>query len=414
MCLIMVFLICFGCFLVDQGSAQEKGTPLTSLSESEVLHFQMIVQGNNRFAFDFYNRIKNQIGNLYFSPYSIVNGLAMAAIGAKGETAREFQHAFRYSPSLLLLFGDLDQSLQNPSGSKYASRVILADALWFDKNLQILPSFKQLMQRNFRTEIQTVDFAGGLGMAIQKINQWVLQKTNRVIANMLSVQDTTVNVQMLLTTAAYFQGQWAVPFDQSLTKRLPFRMSPQRTFLSDMMQNTSNFSFLEGEQWDIVVIPFEYDSQGPQLTMVILLPKKDNPLNELERNFTWENWQQWKGQLKEQRVTVTLPRIRSEKRIDLENPLKGLGFASLFTPQADFSAITGKKEIFLQDAFHKVDLHLDEKGAEMLGGPLPKRMRVQTEGEAASYEFMADHPFLYMIWDKRTDSILFMGRLSVP
>lgn len=171
LCLNMLGCLLTACLL----NAQEENTPppLSTLSESEVVHFGLLVQGNNRFGFDLYQHLKNQPGNLYFSPYSIVTGLGMVSVGAGGETANQFQRAFRYSPPLLLFIGDLDASLK---GDK-AEQVLLANGLWVDKSVKVFPSFTVALKRNFRFDLQPIDFVNNLNPSIQKINQWISKQT---------------------------------------------------------------------------------------------------------------------------------------------------------------------------------------------------------------------------------------------
>jgi serine protease inhibitor len=407
-----LFLSTLGFLLTAcQLNAQEENTkpPLSTLSEAEVVHFEMLVQGNNRFAFDLYQHLRNQPGNLYFSPYSIVTGLGMVSLGARGETANQFQRAFRYSTPLLLFIGDLDASLK---GDK-AGQVLLANGLWIDQSVKIFPSFTVTLKRNFRFELQPVDFASNLNPSIQKINQWTSKQTAGKIGSEVAPQDVTVNSRMILTTAAYIKGQWAYPFNREQSKRLPFQISARRTFLADMMQHTAQYMLLKGEKWDILVIPFEHKGEGAQLMMVILLPKKDVPIADLEKEFTWENWRQWEKQLSSQLVTLTLPSFRIDKRLDLNTTLKALGFSKLFNSEANFSAMTEEKGIFLNTAIHKTSIRVDEKGTDANAVVSAKPATLAAEG-TAPYEFTADHPFIFMIWDQKTDSILFMGRLALP
>src|SRR5262249_51844740 len=143
------------------------------------------------------------------------------------------------------------------------------NALWIDKSVPILPSFKQTLMRDFRTTLQPVDFAQNLSQSVQKINQWISQQTQGKISNMVLMQDINANVRMILTTAASLKGEWASPFDQKLTKRFPFHISAQRTFLVDMMQNTAQYLLAKGEQEDILVVPFAQESDS-QIAMAIL------------------------------------------------------------------------------------------------------------------------------------------------
>lgn len=401
------------CFLLTACNLNAQGEdinpPLSTLSESEVVHFEMLVQGNNRFAFDLYKHLRQQPGNLYFSSYSIATGLGMVSTGAVGETANQFQRAFRYSLPLLLFIGDLDASLK---GDK-AEQVLLANGIWIDKSVKVLPSFTLTLKRNFRFDLQPVDFANGLSPSIQKINQWTSEQTAGKIRSEISTQNATTNSRMILTTAACIKGMWAYPFNHEQSKRVPFQISPQRALLADMMQNTANYLLWKGEKWDMLAIPYEQKGQGAQLAMVILLPKKDIPLADLEKNFIWENWQQWKKQLSSQLVTLTLPSFRIDKHLDLDTTLKILGFSKLFNSEANFSAMTDERGIYLNTAIHKTSIRLDEKGTDVTT-VISAKPAVQVAAGKVPYEFTADRPFIFIIWDQKTDSILSMGRLALP
>lgn len=147
--------------------------------------------------------------------------------------------------------------------------------------------------------------------------------------------------------------------------------------------------------------------------MVILLPKTTS-LQDLETSLTWENWKEWMRQLKSQSVSLKIPQFRIERRYDLRNPLKTLGVNLIFTPEADFSGMTGQKGLFVNKAVNKTTIRIDEKGTEATSatGVILKPTAVQES--QPPYEFTADHPFLFIIWDKKTESILFIGRLAQP
>jgi serine protease inhibitor len=405
--IIHIGLICFG-FLFPSLKAQEK--PLPNLNESEISYFKTFVEGNNRFAFDLYQHLRGHSGNLYFSPYSIITGLGMAAIGVKGEAARQIQQTIRYSPALLLFVGDLNESLQRTSTSQ--AQVLLANALWLDKSISVLPSFKQTLMRDFRTTLQPVDFAHDPSQSVQKINQWVLQQTRGLANNMVQSQDLTVETRMVLTTAAELKGQWTYPFDHNLTKQRPFQIAAQRAFQTDMMYNTSRDLLWKGKKWDILVVPYLREEQGAQIAMVIFLPKVEVSLAELEKNLTWENWQQWKEQFQSQEVNLTLPRFRIDQRLNLETALKALNLRLIFSPEVDFSEMTNQKGIYLNQFLHRTSIRLDERGASMSGEKV--KPVAPSNGKEVANEFMVDRPFVFMIWDQKTDTILFMGRLALP
>ena len=179
-----------------------------------------------------------------------------------------------------------------------------------------------------------------------------------------------------------------------------------------MMQTTSNYLLWRGDQWDLLVLPYDQENQELQLAMAILLPKETD-IKELERNFTWENWQQGLSKLQMETVSLILPRFRIEDRIDLNTVAKSLGLTLIFSPEADFSGMTGQKGIYVNKAIHKTFVRVDEKGTDASGAMAGLELAEEL-GREAPYKFIADHPFIFVIWDQKTESILFMGRLSLP
>ncbi len=408
-------LICLGIVISMSLCAQseESSSALPSISPSEKQFFQTVVEGNNRFAFDLYQAMKDDPGNFCFSSYSVASGLALAALGAKGQTAQQFQHVFHYSLSLLPLIADFNEVLQPVLNSKSLTKVWLANDIWLQSNLPFLPSFKIALQRNFRLSLQPLDFTNESSKSIQIINQSVSQKTGGKIKSIVSGQDVNAKTRFILTTAMAMQGQWVYPFDARQTKRMPFHVSAQRTLMADMMHISAHYLLWKGDQLDIVVLPYVKGDQDLELNMVIVLPK-NSELEELEKRFTLANWKQWLNQLQMQSVSLTLPRFRLEDRLDLRNDLKELGLISVFGLEADFTGISAQKGLFIDKAIHKTFIRIDEKGSDVMTAMREKAETSSLKMEEAPYEFMADHPFIFVIWDRKTDSILWMGRLSLP
>lgn len=413
---IKAYLSCLGCFFfLSLGAvAPSLDSLLPTLRSLEDQHFRVLVEGNNRFAFEFYQDLKSQTGNLCFSSNSILNGLGMAASGAKGKTAQQFQDTFHYSLALLLLFREMNDFLHSPHVSKNASQIFSANALWLDSSLPILPIFKNALQRNFQASLQPVDFAHRLTLSIQTINQWTAKQTQSKIHHVLLPQDVASDTQMVVTTASNVQGEWMQPFDQIKTKRLPFHLSAQRTVMTSMMQNISNYMLKKGERWDLLILPYKEGEQGSQLVMGIFLPKEGVLLNEIEDHLNWDNWKQWKQQAQMQLVALTLPRFRFEKRLNLESGLKALGLSIIFTPEADFSGITTAKNIFIDKAVHKTLIQVDEKGSGISSISRVDRKPIEEARNENPYEFIADRPFVFIIWDQKIDAILFIGRVTYP
>lgn len=385
--------------------------PLPSLDESETAFFRKLVEGNNRFGFDLYQHLKLQQGNLFFSPFCIASGVGMLAMGAKGETARQFQQTFSYSPFILLLMGDLNNFLQKSSPSKNAAQFFMANGLWLDKSIPILPSYKNSLMNNYQTSVHTVDFAKNINQALKEINEWTLQKTQRKIGSIASSQDINAQMHMVLTTTAGLNGDWMFPFNPKLSKRLSFQVSAQRSVSAQMMTNTATYSIAKEDPFEIVIVPLKQEEGNIQLAMAVCLPKKEIAFKDIEKQFTWENWLKWKGKLQSRKVTIILPQLRIDRRFDLAAVLKGLGLQSFFAKTADFSQMTSQSGIFLDQAIHKSLFNLSEAGIDR---STPFKSASNQQDEQSISEFTVDRPFIFLILDQKTDSILFMGRVLSP
>lgn len=221
---------------------------------------------------------------------------------------------------------------------------------------------------------------------------------------------------MVITSGAYIKGAWSEPFDLNETKRLSFQFAPGQSFVTNMMQKTSVYFLSHEESCDLIEIPCAQKEGEPRLVMTILLPKKGISLNELQKNFTWQQWNLWKNKTEEALATLTLPRFRMEKRLDLISLLESLELVAPFTAEADFSSMTEKPGFYINKFIHKTSIQMDEKG---FGNPMIPSKRgtkeiEKTNNEASPYEFLVDHPFIFIIWEQKTGAILWMGHVINP
>jgi len=393
---------------------------MSSLSDAEVEYFLKFIEGNNRFSFNLYKQLTRHSGSFFFSPYSVATGLDIPALGAKGSTLDQFKNILGYSPTLALFTADFNARLANPATIP-GGQISVANALWIDKSIPILNAFKQVVFTNFRTHLDVgSDFISNLNATLKRINQWVQQQTRSKINNMLSPLDINSTMRMVLTTAAYINGEWLFPFDKGLTKRLPFKITKRKTVLASMMQTTASYMIATRDDVDVLALPFVY-SQGKetegkmQISMIIFLPKSDRDIAALEKMFTWENWRSWKSELKIQLVKLSLPSFRIDRRLNLVEEISGMGIKEATNSAANFSGITSSKGLFLNQAAHKTSIRLQEEGIDVHRTQRSKPGVGQTAMEGVNpIEISADRPFIFMIWDQTTDAILFMGRLSIP
>lgn len=375
-----------------------------------------IIEGNSRFAFDLYQKFKTQRGNFFFSPYSISAAFALTIAGAKGETANEIQQVLHYPVNLFPILGVLNQQLLAGNGEKNnPSQLFLADAGWVQKGMQILPAFETSIKQSFGTSLGVVNFAQEPINAAKVINKWVADQTQNKISQLLMPQDVSANTRLVLTSAVYMKAPWLHPFDPRQTARAPFRILNRQTIQALMMKHTAVYPLFVHQQFAMLEIPYLNKSEkGAQLAMILILPHEEVGLDHVENQLAFDNWRNWINQLHPRRVNLMLPKFRIEDRMDLNQTMKELGMIQAFSPKADFSGITGQKDLFISKAIHKTFIRVDEQGTEAAAATGVSLNVTAILSPEEPYDFVADHPFIVLILDKRTHSILFMGRVMQP
>lgn len=373
-----------------------------------------IVAGNNAFAIELYQNLKNMPGNLFFSPYSISTALAMTYAGARGNTEKQMATTMHFSldqNKFHAAFGEF-QSHLNEYEKKGDVKLDVANSLWLQKDYVFLPAFLKETKKydaglnyvNFKSETEKARFA---------INTWVEKKTNEKIKDLISPGALDAMTGLVLANAIYFKGKWATPFDSSVTKITPFYGMSNDSVLVPMMHKAGHeFGYMENSLVQCLEMPYA----GNNLSMVVILPKNRNELNKLEKAFTEEIFNTWMKSLVKEKVSVFFPRCKALKSFSLTKELSSLGMPDAFGGAADFSGMTGAKDLCISDVIHKAFIDVNEEGTEaaaataviMTRGARPQMM------PKIPPTFRADHPFLFIIRDTRSGVILFMGRITNP
>jgi len=378
-----------------------------------------VVAGNSEFALELYAKLngdpnaKKAGGNLFFSPYSISTALAMTWAGARGETEKQMTEVLRFSLSqerLHQAFGTLEKQL-NAGGKKCGYELSVANALWGQKGYGFLKEFLTLTRKNYGAGLKEVDFIDPAvrEKARKKINRWVEKKTNKKIKDLIQPGVLNQLTRLVLTNAIYFKGDWAIEFDKKDTRDAPFKVSADKEVIVPMMHLKDKFKYAETNDLQILELPYK----NKDLSMIVLLPKKADGLEELEKSLTLKKLNIWLGALRKQEVIVYLPKFKMAfGPLELKDILKSMGMKDAFSMAADFSGMDGTKMLFISNVLHKAFVAVDEKGTEAAAATA---MVVTLKAETmAPTVFRADHPFVFMIKDNRSGSILFMGRVVNP
>jgi len=406
--LLLSLLIACVLLLLSANGAEAKPLP-ESLTDADRV---VVVEGNDAFAVALYHQLSHQAGNLFLSHESISTALAMAYAGARGNTASEMAKALHFTlppgqlhPAMGALLRDL-----NAAHSDYQLNV--ANALWAQQGYTFLDQFLNLLKGDYGAGLQQVDFKGAPEAARSTINQWVEQKTQDKIKDLLAPGAVRPDTRLVLTNAIYFKGNWQTQFDKAQTRNEDFYLSQTKSAAAPLMHREGSFGYFDGGTFQILEIPYKSNA----LSLIVLLPKERSGLSGLEDSMTASNMQQWLSQVAPvSKVIVTIPKFKSTQEFELSTALRALGMPEAFSAGADFSAMTGQRDFAISAVIHKAFVDVNEEGTEAAAATAVtmRALAMRAPGPPPPV-FRADHPFIFFIRDNGSRSILFMGRMTDP
>jgi len=368
-----------------------------------------VVDGNTRFALDLYAALKEQEGNLFFSPYSMSAALAMTYGGARGNTATEMAEVLHFAlgQEVHAVFGELESRLGRV-GKRRAVQLHIANSLWPQKDYAFREAYLALMEKEYGVSITPVDYtvATAREEARRVINEWIAKETKDKIKDLVRQQDLDRLTRLLLVNAIYFKGDWASQFDRDHTRMSDFILLSGEKKQVPMMHQKGTFGYGEFEDIQVIELPYK----GKELSMFILLPREPKGLADLEKALSAENLETWLSGLGEEELQVHLPKFKiTWGTFDFKEPLEALGMRDAFIDgQADFSGMDGTRKLFIDHVLHKAFVEVNEEGTEAAAATAV----VITLGIPPA--FKADHPFVFLIRDNTTGSMLFLGRVIDP
>lgn len=483
----------------------------------------LAVQANSDFAVALYRQLSQEDGNLFFSPFSVSSALAMAAEGARGETALEMGKVLRFPelarrtgdnaqripwetakihsgmadlntllngttddtpeikavrakiaglrdglaklrPQIRKAEGDSDwkevRKLARSEGAVVAglNRMLamvdqyelrVANALWAEKTYPFRAEYAETIAEAYGTGAAfPANFRGDPDAERLRINKWVAERTGDRIGNILSEGSITPETALVITNAVYFRGNWTKPFDKGSTQDLDFFTAPGRSIKTPIMYAALKVgrygAFEKDGSWFKTPVQYEQGTdpqlypdtggfalyelpyKGDNLSMVVLTPTNVDGLAAIEKELTTSKLTTWIGQLKHRRTKVYLPKFKAETSYKMKDTLTAMGMTSAFIRPsqggADFSGMTTSDDpnlqLYIDQVLHKASITVGEEGTEAAAAtavniavdsaPPVRRMVNFTP------TFRADRPFLFLIRDKRSGSILFLGRITQP
>jgi serine protease inhibitor len=371
---------------------------------------EAVVQGNTEFALDLYRQLRTQEGNLFFSPYSVSTALAMTYGGARGNTQVEMAHTLRFTLGQARLHPALAslKAALNAVQAKGNVQLKVANALWPQEGYTFLDEYLALVEEYYRAAVTALNY-GDAETARTTINTWIEQKTAGKIRDLIPAGILDAMTRLVLTNAIYFKGDWAKRFHEARTTDAPFWVTPAASSDVPMMSQVETLGYSAREPGlQVLELPYA----GHDLSMIVLLPDERDGIAALEDALTVENLTSWIDNLRPMEVEVHLPRFKLSCQFGLGNMLKAMGMVDAFDYAADFSGMDGTKSLYISAIIHQASVDVNEEGTEAAAAtavvmklkalPLPPPV------------FRADHPFMFLIRENQTGSILFIGRMANP
>ncbi|MFC2010064.1 serpin family protein [Chloroflexota bacterium] len=374
-----------------------------------------LADGNSEFAFDLYHALKEEDGNLFYSPYSISQALAMTYAGASGETESQMAGTLNFNlaqSDLHPAFNSLDIELASRGeGAKGKDgegfRLNIVNAIWGQRDFSFLSEFLDVLAENYGAGLRILDFIGETEQSRVTINDWVSEQTEERIQDLIPPGVITVMTRLVLTNAIYFNAAWQYPFDEDSTSDGSFYLLDGDSVSVPMMRQTESFGYTAGDGYQAVELPYD----GRELSMVILLPE-DGRFGSFQGSMDPSMVQDIISGLQYREVRLSMPKFEFESGFGLKEVLALMGMPVAFSSDADFSGMTGGRDLYIAEVIHKAFVSVDEAGTEAAAATAV--MMELTAMPEKPIEVTIDHPFIFLIRDIETGTVLFVGRVMNP
>jgi serpin B len=385
-----------------------------------------VAKGINEFAFNLYGKvkdlpaIKNAEGNLFFSPYSISSALAMTYTGARGNTATEMADVLKFPASKPIIttdsykekiaagYGALQKELQADTKTS-GYQLNIANALWGQKGYGFLQAFLDSNKKNFGSGLTELDFEQPEA-ARKTINTWIEQQTKEKIKDLIPSGGLDRMIRLVLTNAIYFKGDWAIKFKTQDTKPAKFNITADKTVEVPMMYQKQTFEYGETDTVQILQMPYK----GNALAIMLILPKAGGTIDSVDKQIVANPASITSARRRKVELDVYLPKFKLTcGTLEMKGILQDMGMKEAFTDSADFSGMTGKKELYISKVMHKAFVEVNEEGTEAAAATAVGM--TLTAMPLNPPVFRADRPFIFIIRENAgAQTILFMGRVCNP
>ncbi len=399
--LLAIFMLC-ACGNGNADNVEENKEP-----ESKEID-QTMVADINQFSFEIFQETDQSEPdkNIFISPMSISLALGMTYNGAEGTTEAAMREVLNYGERENIEINEFYKSLIDNLTALDTSVVMkIANSIWFRENYQLKQEFLELNQKYFDSRVEGINLDAEESIDI--INNWVSEKTNGKITEIISYP-VRPNIMMYLINAIYFKGTWTSEFDPERTRPMPFNVTAEKDTTVDMMYQKEEFRIFEGEDFHAVELPYGDKS----FAMTAILPAEDKTPNDIISGMTSENWGNWNDSMHKEEIMLYLPKFKMRYSKTMNDILSSMGMGVAFGMDADFKGMEPEGELFISRVLHKTFVQVDEEGTEAAAVTAVEMMTKAAPERPKEIRF--DRPFLFVIHEKITGAIIFMGKIMQP
>ena len=403
-----------GCTQPVAGKELKSDKQRVSYPDVSQIEIESLVDGNSAFAFNLYQQLIDNGENLFYSPYSLSLALAMTYAGARGETAQEMAntlHFYLSQDKLHPAFNWLDIALaKRGEGAEGKDdegfRLNIVNAIWGQENYRFLDDFLDVLAENYGAGLRILDFIKSTEESRTTINKWVSQQTEERIEELIPQGAIDAATRLVLTNAIYFNAAWMYPFDEKNTVDGDFNFLNGDTVIVPMMSQTELLNYMKGNNYQVVELPYD----GNELSMLLIMPDEGS-FASFEQALDNELIDNILSQLGTKQVVLSMPKFEFRTEVGLKQILPAMGMPTAFSGMADFSGMTGNHDLFIGDVLHEAFVSVDEAGTEAAAATAVI-MKLTAAEEMVTMSL--DHPFIFLIRDIKTGTVLFVGRVLNP
>ncbi len=381
--------------------------PITTIEDAKPLvlkvELQKRVNQDNTFAFDLLKQTMDisKEANVTVSPLSVSIALGMTWNGADGTTKSEMETALKMSGLTASQINEYYKIMQTGLPTiDPTTKLSIANSIWYQKDFGVKSDFLSINKENFNAYIKELDFSQA--WAKDTINNWCSAKTKGLIPTI--IDEIPSNAVMYLVNAVYFKGIWSQKFDKKSTTESTFTNEAGNGISVNMMHQQDTLGYASDEMAQYVDLTYG----NKAFSMTVIVPEYGKTVSDILNYLTIEKWNETIGNLRQREIILHLPRFKSENKFTLNEPLKTMGMPTAFTENADFSKISDAK-LMISKVLHKTYIAVDEDGTEAAAVTAVEMIKTSMP---VIPEVRANRPFIFVIREKSTGVILFIGKMG--